>query len=762
MTPSDGSGGFRSLAADLRGRSEAELTDLLLTRPDLARHTIGDLASLAAAATTTASLTRALDALTRPELQVLESAMVLAPATADAVAAATGADVATVSAHLDALWTAALLWRSPEGLRPVRVLAELLPTPAGLAPAATPAPTVPTDRLAALTGPERALVDALLWGPPVGEVTARAPQATREARTALVADGVLTDLSPTRVQLPREVALALREGRTHRHLETEPPTPTDPTATDGRGDDPQRVDAAAAEVSGLLALTDELLLTLERDPAPVLANGGVGVRDVTALGRRLGLETDATHLLLTVAHAADLVDVGALPGAAEHRWGPTPEADRWQALDDAERAARLLAAWWTTPLDAGHTEGERRTNALAPAAASPTARRRRQDLLTELADLGGTTAGAEDLLARWAWRHPLRRPPAAAEVARLLEQARLLGLASSPLRHTDRWAASPWLVALAGGSTPEDPLGPVTAALADALPEATSSMLVQADLTAVVPGRPTPALTRLLHAATDVESRGGASTHRFSERSLRRALDAGHQAADLREAISAASATGLPQPVDYLLREVSAGHGRVHVSDARAVLAVDDPALASRMLHDPELAPVGLTQVAPTVLTSHLSSTQARSFLRDHGYGPSVGEDATTGPARVTPRGAPPVRSRPLTRELAADRARALRAATAATPDAGEPTRAAGPTPPPRTTSDPVVVQAALRDAAADGAPVWIWHTDDLGAVRSTLVTPTSVDGGRLFGVKDAERLPRAWSIHRISGVAPASPAQPW
>ena len=70
--PSTPGGGFRSLAADLRGRSVDELADLLLARPDLARHSVADLSALAAAATTTTSTTRALDSLDRPTLQVLE------------------------------------------------------------------------------------------------------------------------------------------------------------------------------------------------------------------------------------------------------------------------------------------------------------------------------------------------------------------------------------------------------------------------------------------------------------------------------------------------------------------------------------------------------------------------------------------------------------------------------------------------------------------------------------------------------------------
>src|SRR6478752_3689339 len=61
----------RSLADDIRGRSDAELIDLVLARPDLARPAPADLTSLAARAGTRASVQRAVEALDRGHLQVL-------------------------------------------------------------------------------------------------------------------------------------------------------------------------------------------------------------------------------------------------------------------------------------------------------------------------------------------------------------------------------------------------------------------------------------------------------------------------------------------------------------------------------------------------------------------------------------------------------------------------------------------------------------------------------------------------------------------
>ncbi len=61
----------RSLADDLRARSELELTELFLGRPDLAHPTPADITGLARRATATPSVSRALDQLSAPQLHVL-------------------------------------------------------------------------------------------------------------------------------------------------------------------------------------------------------------------------------------------------------------------------------------------------------------------------------------------------------------------------------------------------------------------------------------------------------------------------------------------------------------------------------------------------------------------------------------------------------------------------------------------------------------------------------------------------------------------
>ena len=61
----------RSLADDLRSRSESELTELFLGRPDLIHPAPADITGLARRATATPSVSRALDQLSGPQLHVL-------------------------------------------------------------------------------------------------------------------------------------------------------------------------------------------------------------------------------------------------------------------------------------------------------------------------------------------------------------------------------------------------------------------------------------------------------------------------------------------------------------------------------------------------------------------------------------------------------------------------------------------------------------------------------------------------------------------
>src|SRR5262249_62258588 len=86
-------------------------------------------------------------------------------------------------------------------------------------------------------------------------------------------------------------------------------------------------------------------------------------------------------------------------------------------------------------------------------------------------------------------------------------------------------------------------------------------LLVKAALTVVVPGPPEPSLAAELATVADHESAGGASVYRVTRDSIRRALDAGHSAGDLRAMFERRSRTPLPQALTYMIDDVARRHG---------------------------------------------------------------------------------------------------------------------------------------------------------------------------------------------------------
>ena len=131
------SAGARTLADELRGRDDAGLEVLFGARPDLVSPVPTDMTNLVARATTRTSVGRALDALDRFTLQVLDGiAHQPDPGTLDDLERLVPAPPAAVRAALDALRDRALVWGPDDGLRVVRTVRELLgPGPGGTGPA---------------------------------------------------------------------------------------------------------------------------------------------------------------------------------------------------------------------------------------------------------------------------------------------------------------------------------------------------------------------------------------------------------------------------------------------------------------------------------------------------------------------------------------------------------------------------------------------------------------------------------------------------
>lgn len=630
----------------LRACGDDDLVTLLRLRPDLASPSPSTLSSLAARATSRASLERALAAVDAAVLQVVEAVVALGaerPVTAAAVRAAVAGDDTAAAALVDAALAdaqaRALIHpdvpepaaragrrRSTADDAPLHAapgLAELLgPYPAGLAPVehhrtethadgrGSAVPDDPAEVRSLLQDAPagaRQVIDALLWGPPVGLAPTNAT-ATAGAVQWLLRRGLLVHGDSRHVVLPRRVALALRGGRTHRAPALAPTVPADA---------PHRSPALVAAESvaageHVVRLVARLAHLWEHAPAPVLRSGGLGVRELRRVATTLEVDEAEAAFVVELAGAAGLV---ADDGEESPSFVPTLDLDDWAALDVPARWAVLVRTWLSTPrtpwLVGSRDERGAVRAALDPELHRTWAPRLRRSVLGVLADADGVALTAHQVLDVLRWRAPRSVPPEPAVTAVLVEAGRLGVLGAGALSPAGRALLD---------SPPDDTAAAET--FAAALPPAVDEVLLQGDLTGIVPGRPSPALEALLDATSHVESRGGALTVRFTPTTVRAALDAGATADQVLADLAAHARGVVPQPLEYLVRDAARRHGRLRAGTASSYVRADDPALLAGLVDDPRLADLGLVALAPTVLAAQASTRELVETLRERGLAP--------------------------------------------------------------------------------------------------------------------------------------------
>lgn len=725
----------------LRAQDDDTLARLLALRPDLGVPPPADVTVLATRAAIRASVHRTCDELDTVTLAVLEA---LAVADADTepvpraeIARLLGPDVpaAVLTGALDELRARALVWGPDPELCVVAGVRDVVPRhPGGLGrPSSGPAgSSALPELLAGVDDEERRVLDALAAGPPIGR--SRATGDTPVGR--LLARGLLLRVDPETVELPRQVGLALRGDRP---LGTVATTPPDIGARD-RG--ATVVDGTAAGAAlGVLRQVELLLAFWGRTPPPVLRSGGLGVRELRRAAREMDVDDATAALLVEILLAADLV--GATDGVPAE-FLPTTAADVWLAGGPEVRWSLLARTWLALPRLPGlvgrKDDAGRPINALADAVRRPLAPRDRRRVLAGLAELPPGTAPASpaalaDLLA---WRAPRRGGRLRDEVVGwAVAEGTVLGV-----------------IALDALSTPgravlQDPEG-IVAALRATLPEPIDHVLLQADLTAVAPGPLVPELARELDLVAEVESAGGATVYRFTEATVRRALDAGRSAADVHELLRRRSATPVPQGLTYLVDDVARRHGRLRGGAASAFLRSDDEVLISEVLAHPDTGGLELRRIAPTVVVSPLPLVELLDGLRAAGFTPAAEDTGgvvldladrgrRTAPSRRSPeRGRPP---QPDPTQLAALVAR-MRAGDALT---GVRRGAANGR---SSTLD------TLRRAAQERLTVWLGFVDGHGVAGERVLEPLTVGGGVVEGRDRGDGGLHRVPLHRITSIA--------
>jgi len=641
-----------SFAGYLAGLDEVALTGLLRARPDVRIEPVPrGFEQLAQRLCGPDSLATALQTVDRDAIVVGQAVAALGPlATVEAVAHLVAAPEQAARDALDELCGRGLAWLASGTVYLPERLAEHWSTEIGGGrPLATIARSVLADDLrsaadalgvevAGLRKPELIgrLVEVVSNARAMADVVRRLPRPARDrldqlrrgygqfypgyagpggatsGDRVLAAAGLVVRVNG-RWEMPREVGVAAWLAQRDLLVTGRPQIPRAAVAA-GAASAP-----AQAVVQDLLRGITSLLDEASSRAIVALKKGGVGPRERSRLAARLTLPAEVLAL------GIDLTYVAGLLGQADAGYAPTERYARWREAPPARQWAELATAWFT--LEHAPTsreiQGDKELPPPLPLASAAGALRR---AVLRAARSGLSIRAVGEHVD---WFFPLHGYEAAQlrnKVAATVREAELLGVVATD-GLTD--CGEQLVAVLDGGSAdaePGDVVDGLTERVAGVLVETPCMVVLQSDLTAVVSGQPTAAVSRLLGAAAVSEARGAAGVWRFSPASVRAALDAGWTAARLLTELAGVSDRPVPQPLEYLVTDVARQHGKVRVRGMRSCVVADET-MITEILHTRSLAKLSLARVAPTVLSSPYELDAVLAGLRAAGLSP-VAEDA--------------------------------------------------------------------------------------------------------------------------------------
>ena len=728
---------MRSFSDYLRSVDDAALLDLFTARPDLVTPVPPDIASLAVRACSAPSLARAIDSLNQWQFQVLEATASLnEPFLEKSVVTLTDKEAKGALEHLVRI---GLVYPSDDGMRLPTQLRDVIGTePAGLGPASMA--KLKLSELDDAPADAKKVLERLIWGPPrgsVGDIKNPGPGVTW-----LLENKFLVPLDQRTVILPREVAIALRGGKVHKERFIK-----QPSLSGAKRDERQINLAAIANVSTVLRWVEELLNFWADEPADALRAGGLGVRDLKIISTHLGVDESCTAFVTELAYLASLISIDA-----DDRILPSNKFDIWLMQTPADRWQMLASQWLITSRVSGLVGRVEAKNvaALGPELDRVNAARVRALTLELLQENEGIAPEWNSFREVLSWRSPVRRNSSLQEELAewTLREAEWLGI-------TGQGALSKFGAQFLDG----DDLSSIN----EDLPKTVDHILIQSDNTAIAPGPLEHEISQALAMMAEIESRGGATVYRFTESTIRRALDHGRTGDEIKTFLIKTSKTPMPQPLEYLIADVAKKHGKLRVGNTSSFIRCEDTALISQIMNDKKLEILALRRIAPEVVICDMDATDAMRVLRECGYLPA-GESANgmilTGPKsnRALTKPRPPrvigEVEIPDTESLKT----AIRALRTGEKSTYRQTRlrqvaseALGQLP--RTTANETM--DILNQFIIDEKTLSIGYADNNGGVTHRIIDPIRISAGALIARDHATGEVQSFRIPRITGVAP-------
>ncbi|WP_449277124.1 helicase-associated domain-containing protein [Leucobacter sp. GX24907] len=358
-----------------------------------------------------------------------------------------------------------------------------------------------------------------------------------------------------------------------------------------------------------------ILRALSQRPGKVNRRGTIAVAFVRGIAEQYGIDPAAVQRCLRTLECAKLtttVPTDASGGgslvitSSGTAWLDLPHPDRWAILAEA-RISALGAQFFQS--------------------------------LSEMPD--DATAAAEQLLPS---RYPLLPQGAREAAIEAAEACEDLGLT---VNHSLTAAARVGLCEMQDPGARRDTLA---ASAAEHMPAAVDSVYLQPDLSVIEPGPLRPGDEHLLTSVSEPEQLGVASTLRITPEALARTVDAGTSPEDLRRELERLSVTGVPQPLAFLIDELSrrdsilvsphtGDEGRTLVETTRAETA--EMLRVDRALQHLQLQPAvdavesTLGEGQPYRLFSRLSTEHVLTALVDARY-PATRRPEATGTQQVS------------------------------------------------------------------------------------------------------------------------------
>ncbi|GAB2503588.1 hypothetical protein CATRI_03320 [Corynebacterium atrinae] len=718
----------------LAQRSDDELSFLLGARPDVVLPLPPGITPLAARLQLRASVGRTLRTLTALELAVVEVAAELGaelePITSTAlheeadrrIPAATPGQIQAAADRLSAL---AILFGSPGSLLLTSEAMPALPQDWQLLDSTTP--QLPDD----LPAQQRAILDTLLHSGGVGTTRHAAPDADpAHPISQLLSAGLLTRVDAGTVRLPRGIRAALLG----RPQVARPLVPSlrvrGEMLNDARGLDRADTIGAGAGLEVARHLR-QLLDWLGAHPAELLKDGALGVRATASLSRQLGVSEEEINRLVGLGTAARLLARG------EEGLAPTQAADEWLEAELSTQWLTLLRSWltspWATWLVGKKDEKKLPIRLLSEASLRPQLAEQRQLVLSQFSHPApGVNLSDEDMLDDFFFTHPIAAtllPPSTVE--EILAEAR-------------------WIGALAGGTATSllrallDPEADADSVAADTTPGTVERVIAQADMTILAPGPLPRSLQTELELLGDLDSGGLASVYRVSDASIRRALDAGRTAEEVKNWLGDHVLGEVPQSITYLIDDVARRHGTLRGGPALSYVRCDDPALLAEAGRSPAAEDVALQIIAPTVAISQAPLVRVIDALRGAGFQP-VAEDASGALLDIRPQPLrlptpPPAATR--TTALPTERIAAAVTAIRHADDTSQ-----------KVPAESGRTLAVLQAAARGGRTVTLGFVDKQGRAVHRVVTPLTVSAGQVDALDEVSGDVQRFLLRRITEV---------